>query len=57
MPYVVQHEQCANSAAIKSLPTNADKDRAFLECHNSWAKLMQDTVAQELEVKARELFL
>ena len=48
VPYMLQHDQCSQSAAITSLPTNTEKDRAFLACHNEWVRVMKDTVAQDL---------
>ena len=35
---------------------NADKDRAFLACHNGWVKNLEETMTPALEAKAMDLF-
>ena len=53
---LLSYEQCYTSASFLALPTNEEKDRAFLTCHNNWISNLKSNVAFELEVKARELF-
>ena len=52
----LNYEKCYTGAAFESLPSNAEKDRAFLECHNKWISNLKSNVALDLEVKARQMF-
>ena len=54
--HFISYEKCYTGAAFDSLPSTADKDRAFLECHNKWISNLKSNVAFDLEVKAREMF-
>ena len=50
------YEQCYMSASFNALPSNEEKDRAFMKCHNKWLSDFKSNVAFELEVKARDMF-
>ena len=39
-----------------SLPSNEEKDRAFLTCHNNWISNLKSNVSDDLEIKARTMF-
>ena len=54
--HIKNYSACYNSDAFHALPTNADKDRAFLDCHNRWTRNLKEEVALELDIKARQLF-
>ena len=50
------YEKCYTGTAFDSIPTNEEKDREFLSCHQKWIGNLKNNVAFDLEVKARELF-
>ena len=50
------YERCYTGDAFAALPTNEEKDRAFLACHKKWVSNLKSEVTYELEVKARQLF-
>ena len=52
---LVELERCIGSEDFQSLPSLADKDRAFLACKNNWRANLFGTVLPELEAKAKEL--
>ena len=52
----ISYEKCYTGAAFEALPTNEDKDRAFLSCHNKWISNLKSNVSFDLDVKAREMF-
>ena len=54
--HLLAYEKCHSGAAFEALPTNVDKDREFLACHNKWVSNLKTNVAFDLEVKARQLF-
>ena len=51
---IKDYQSCINS--IESINNNADKDRAFLACHNDWVKHVSTNFTQDLEARAFELF-
>ena len=55
--HLADYEKCYNTEAFQHLPSAAEKDRAFLDCHNRWNRNLKEQVSLELDVKARSLFL
>ena len=55
--HFVSYEQCYSGDAFEALPTPEEKDREFLQCHNRWISNLKTNVSQDLELKARELFM
>ena len=53
--HLVEIANCFSNQEFKSLPTIADKDRAFLECKNNWRSNLLNKVVPDLEVKAIQL--
>ena len=55
--HALQYEaDCIYSPELKALPTLADKDRFYVECHRNFLKNLRENVSQDLEVKARQVF-
>ena len=54
--HLLNYEKCYSGAAFDALPSNEDRDREFLACHNKWISNLKSNVALELDVKARDLF-
>ena len=54
--HLQSYEKCYTGPSFEALPTNEEKDRAFMKCHNSWISDLKSNVSFELEVKARDLF-
>ena len=52
---VTELERCIRSEDFQSLPSLADKDRAFLACKDNWRANLFGTTIPELEAKAKEL--
>ena len=50
------YQQCYTGQAFESLPSNEQKDREFLACHDKFISNLKSNVAYELDVKARALF-
>ena len=50
------YEKCYQGDAFMSLPSNEEKDRAFLTCHNNWISNLKSNVSDDLEIKARTMF-
>ena len=53
--HLISLERCIKGDEFTSLPSLADKDRAFLACKENWRANLQATVIPELEAKAKEL--
>ena len=50
------YEKCYTGDAFDTLPSNEQKDREFLACHNDWISNLKNNVALELDMKARDVF-
>ena len=49
--------ECHASPEFNRLPTIEEKDRHYAYCHTHFLRRLKQDVSQELEVKAREVFL
>lgn len=50
------YQSCWQNPSFEALPTNEDKDRAFLACHKQWTRNLKENVQPELELKALQNF-
>ena len=47
--HLKEYDACMTGSSFESLPTNADKDRAFLDCHHRWVRNLKQEVTPDLE--------
>ena len=50
------YQSCWQNPSFEALPSNEDKDRAFLACHKQWTRNLKENVQPELELKALQNF-
>ena len=49
-----EYQTCVDDSS--ALNNNADKDRAYLSCHNNWVHSLKQEMTPSLEAKALDLF-